>query len=96
MKALQTKLESIWNEDVIVHEASDKEMAKEQLQDIMDQLRGLSQDAAGLMQEFFPNAYRQGDAYGAFEFGSSSNPHDTSFEKLLSELDDEDEEDSEY
>ena len=41
------------------------------------------------MAEHFPQAHQQGDAYGAFNFGSSDNPYDTSFESILNSLDDE-------
>jgi hypothetical protein len=74
-------------ESMEVQEAADG--PKEQLMDIMEQLRQLSAEAAGIMAEHFPQAHQQGDAYGAFNFGSSNNRYDTSFESILNSLDDE-------
>jgi hypothetical protein len=74
-------------ESIEVQEAADG--PKEQLMDIMEQLRQLSAEAAGIMAEHFPQAHQQGDAYGAFNFGSSKNRYDTSFESILNSLDDE-------
>jgi|APSaa5957512535_1039671.scaffolds.fasta_scaffold00830_14 hypothetical protein len=74
-------------ESIEVQEAADG--PKEQLMDIMEQLRQLSAEAAGIMAEHFPQAHQQGDAYGAFNFGSSNNQYDTSFESILNSLDDE-------
>ena len=74
-------------ESIEVQEAADG--PKEQLMDIMEQLRQLSAEAAGIMAEHFPRDYKEGEAYGAFNFGSSKNPYDTSFESILDSLDDE-------
>jgi len=74
-------------ESIEVQEAADG--PKEQLMDIMEQLRQLSAEAAGIMAEHFPRDYKEGEAYGAFNFGSSKNPYDTSFESILNSLDDE-------
>ena len=74
-------------ESIEVQEAADG--PKEQLMDIMEQLRQLSAEAAGIMAEHFPRDYKEGEAYGAFNFGSSKNPYDTSFERILDSLEDE-------
>ena len=74
-------------ESIEFQEAADG--PKEQLMDIMEQLRQLSAEAAGIMAEHFPRDYKEGEAYGAFNFGSSKNPYDTSFESILDSLDDE-------
>lgn len=71
----------------------DRDDAKSELLDILHQLENLSDEAKGIMQENFPNSYRQGEAYGAFDFGKSQNRYDTSFERLILELDEEDGED---
>jgi len=59
-------------ESIEVQEAADG--PKEQLMDIMEQLRQLSAEAAGIMAEHFPQAHQQGDAY------------DTSFESILNSI----------
>lgn len=76
-----------------VNEAMDRDDAKSELLEILHQLEDLSREAKGIAQEYFPNSYRQGDAYGAFDFGKSKNPYDTTFEKIILELDQEDGED---
>jgi hypothetical protein len=38
------------------------------------------------MQQTFPDEYRRGDAYGAFDFGTSGNRFDTTFEGILDDL----------
>ena len=38
------------------------------------------------MQQTFPGEYRRGEAYGAFDFGSSRNQFDITFESILDSL----------
>ena len=52
----------------------------------MDELQNISNEVSGIMQEYFPTEFNQGDAYGAFDFGSSRNPRDTTFEAILDDL----------
>jgi hypothetical protein len=52
----------------------------------MDELQNISNEVSGIMQEYFPTEFSQGDAYGAFNFGSSKNPRDTTFEAILDDL----------
>jgi hypothetical protein len=52
----------------------------------MDKLQEISNEVSGIMQEYFPTEFNQGDAYGAFDFGSSRNPRDTTFEAILDDL----------
>jgi len=68
--------------------------ALDRLVQIQEELRELGNEAASLMREFYPGLYRQGDAYGAFTFGSSWNSYNTTFETLVESAadDDEDEE----
>ena len=70
--------------------AEDRDDAKSELLHILHQLEDLGRDAAEIMSANFPNSYRQGDAYGAFDFGKSRNPYDTTFEQLILNLDQED------
>ena len=57
--------------------------AVERLQEILNELDDLGREAAGIMRTEFPTQYRQGDAYGAFTFGQSCNPYDTTLAKLV-------------
>ena len=52
----------------------------------MDKLQEISNEVSGIMQEYFPTEFAQGDAYGAFNFGSSRNQYDTTFEAILDDL----------
>ena len=57
--------------------------AIERLEQIQEELAALGAEAAELFQQHFPSLHDQGEAYGAFEFGSSSNPYDTTLESLI-------------
>jgi|TARA_B110001452_G_scaffold74615_1_gene60447 hypothetical protein len=52
----------------------------------MDKLQEISGDVSRIMEQYFPDEFNQGDAYGAFNFGSSKNPMDTTFEAILDDL----------
>lgn len=52
----------------------------------MDKLQEISGDVSRIMEQYFPDEFNQGDAYGAFDFGSSRNPMDTTFEAILDDL----------
>ena len=52
----------------------------------MDELQNISGEVKQIMQQTFPGEYRRGDAYGAFDFGSSRNQFDTTFEGILDSL----------
>ena len=52
----------------------------------MDKLQEISGDVSRIMEQYFPEEFNQGDAYGAFDFGSSKNPMDTTFEAILDDL----------
>ena len=52
----------------------------------MDKLQEISGDVSRIMEQYFPEEFNQGDAYGAFNFGSSRNPMDTTFEAILDDL----------
>ena len=57
--------------------------ALNRMQDIMEELRQLSEEAEGLCKEHFPSEMPSAEAYGVFDFGSSGNPYDTTYEKLI-------------
>ena len=52
----------------------------------MDKLQEISGEVSEIMEQYFPEEFNQGDAYGAFDFGSSRNPRDTTFEAILDDL----------
>ena len=53
---------------------------------LMDELQNISGEVKQIIQQTFPDEYRRGDAYGAFDFGTSSNRFDTTFEGILDDL----------
>ena len=53
---------------------------------LMDELQNISGEVKQIMQQTFPDEYRRGDAYGAFDFGTSGNRFDTTFEGILDDL----------
>ena len=57
-----------------------------ELQNIMDQLYELSDQAKSILRSEYPDAFRSLDAYGALDFGTSTNQYDTTFEKALDTL----------
>jgi hypothetical protein len=67
-----------------------KQEAAEELQMIMDQLYELSDQAKMIFRNNFPGEYRRLDAYGALDFGTSSNRFDVTLEGTLENLDMED------
>ena len=52
----------------------------------MDKLQEISGEVSRIMERYFPEEFNQGDAYSAFDFGSSKNPRDTTFEAILDDL----------
>ena len=68
----------------------DKQEAFDELQMIMDQLYELSDQAKMIFRNNFPTEYRRLDAYGALDFGTSSNRYDVTLEGALENLDMED------
>lgn len=71
-------------QDVNIKEASQE--AYMELQNIMDQLYELSDQAKSILRSEYPDAFRSLDAYGALDFGTSTNQYDTTFEKALDTL----------
>lgn len=61
----------------------------DRLNEIKEQLEELSLEARELVRENFPERMAHSDAYGVFNFGSSSNPYDSTFETLIDELNEE-------
>jgi len=67
-----------------------KQEAADELQMIMDQLYELSDQAKMIFRNNFPSEYSRLDAYGALDFGTSSNRYDVTLEGALENLDMED------
>ena len=75
------------NEEILTE---NKQEAADELQMIMDQLYELSDQAKMIFRNNFPTEYRRLDAYGALDFGTSSNRYDVTLEGALENLDMED------
>ena len=56
------------------------------LNDILNQLEILAQEARSIVQSIDPDAARQLAAYGAFDFGSSDNSYDTTLAGFVEDL----------
>ena len=65
----------------------DSRFAILELQDVLEELYNLSSQVKSIMKQHFPTEFRQGEAFDAFDFGTSTNSHDTTFEKILENLD---------
>lgn len=59
------------------------------LYEILEELNSLSDECKDLVKEHFPGSVRWCDAYGVFDFGTSGNPYDSTFERLLQDLEEE-------
>ena len=57
----------------------------EALMELCGELEYLQERAAELLREF-PEELAQAQAYGALEFGASSNPYDVTFRSIVSSL----------
>ena len=74
-------------------ELSDEQRdALEALEDILNQAGDLGNQARDIIADTFPNYLSQGDAYGAFNFGDSSNSYDTTLSSIVQSIYDGDEE----
>lgn len=85
MEAVKPLSEAI-SEDEMTDQYEAYEEAYVQLTEIMDQLEELGSAAQSILDEYWPEHSDHLNAYGALAFGTSSNPHDTTFEKALEEI----------
>ena len=69
-----------------LNENMSPEEAVVELNSYMNDLQDISAAVSRIMQQTFPSEYRRGDAYGAFDFGSSRNQFDITFESILDSL----------
>jgi hypothetical protein len=64
-------------------EGMDRTDALDKLKDILEDLKYMSREANELLSSYFPDAHTQAEAYGALDFGTSSNKYDTTLEKII-------------
>jgi hypothetical protein len=60
--------------------------ALNELEEIVSELRELGEHAQNLTAEFFPDVMAAAVAYEVFDFGSSGNPYDTTFETVVKNI----------
>ena len=65
---------------------SDQRNELVELQNILDELSQKGEEAREIIRQSFPRMLSKGDAYGAFEFGSSANRYDTTLESIIEEI----------
>ena len=61
----------------------DRTDALDKLKDMLEDLKYMSKEANELLSMYFPDAHTQAEAYGALDFGTSSNKYDTTLEKII-------------
>ena len=66
-----------------VNEDQDRTEALDKLRDILEDLKFMSKEANELLSSYFPSAHDRAEAYGALDFGTSSNKYDTTLESLI-------------
>ena len=81
---IREEISKVVTKEGIVNE--NKQEAIDELQDIMDQLYELSDSAKMIFRKNFPSEYNRLKAYGALDFGTSSNRYDVTFEGTLENL----------
>src|SRR6056300_313241 len=64
----------------------DKMEALMELQNILDELQTLGDQARDIIAQNFPSFLNKGEAYGAFDLGSSSNRYDTTLASIVDEI----------
>lgn len=57
-----------------------------ELHNLLEELYSISEQVKSIMKDEFPVDFRKGEAYGAFDFGTSANAYDTTFESILDSL----------
>jgi hypothetical protein len=69
-----------------VKEVQDRTDALDKLRDILEDLKFMSREANELLSSYFPSAHTRAEAYGALDFGTSSNRYDTTLESIIDGL----------
>jgi len=75
--------ENLSEEKKEVNEVQDRTEALDKLRDMLEDLKYMSKEANELMSMYFPGAHNTAEAYGALDFGTSSNKYDTTLESLI-------------
>ena len=73
----------------------DKVEALMELRNILDELQVLGDQARDIIAQNFPSYLSKGEAYGAFDLGSSSNRYDTTIASIVDEIEEYGEEEDE-
>jgi hypothetical protein len=66
--------------------SGDKMEALMELRNILDELQVLGDQAKDIIAENFPSFLSKGEAYGAFDMGSSSNRYDTTLASIVADI----------
>ena len=69
-----------------VNEVQDRTEALDKLRDILEDLKYMSREANELLSSYFPSAHARAEAYGALDFGTSSNRYDVTLENIIDGL----------
>ena len=69
-----------------VNEVQDRTEALDKLKDILEDLKYFSKEPNELLSSYFPSAHDRAEAYGALDFGTSSNKYDTTLESIIDGL----------
>jgi hypothetical protein len=83
-QALSEKKEFPVNEEGSLTE--DKMEALMELRNILDELQVLGNQARDIIAQNFPLFLRKGEAYGAFDMGSSANRYDTTLASIVADI----------
>ena len=83
-KLMETVAPLFQEEQPVVEENSTQ--AVEELHDILEQLEELGEQARNIVAMIDRGEAQRLDAYGAFEFGSSSNRYDTTLASFVEDL----------
>ena len=77
---------SIGEEKKEVNEVQDRTDALDKLRDMLEDLKYMSREANELLSSYFPTAHDRAEAYGALDFGTSSNKYDVTLESIIDGL----------
>lgn len=86
MRRLLESVSPLFSDQQIQEDQMDPEEAKAELEALLENLYEISDQVKSIMRAAFPEEFEQGEAYGAFDFGTSSNRYDTTFENILQSL----------
>jgi hypothetical protein len=72
------------------YDSQSKSEGLAELRNILEELGDLSKKAYDILQVYFPTYLRSAEAYGALDFGTSSNRYDTTLESIIDEIQEDD------